>query len=122
VFIEVAFKEAVDYKNSTGLMETNESILFLNYPDYIKEMAQGAVIWQVNEVESTFSGGKFEQVLTLVGPSFDSGESASSGEGEAGGQAPSNQSNQANGDDDFETDVQTDELDQDPFSPDEGRG
>jgi len=76
VFIEVAFKEAVDYKNSTGLMEINESIFFLNYPQYIKDMTQGALIWEVAQVESTFASGKFEQVLSLIGTSFDTGESS----------------------------------------------
>jgi hypothetical protein len=74
VFIEVAFKEAVDYKHSTGLMEINENIFFLNYPQYIKDMAQGAVIWEVSQVDSTFASGKFEQVLTLIGTMFDTGE------------------------------------------------
>ena len=77
VFIEVAFKEAVDYKNSTGLMEINENIFFLNYPQYIKDMTQGAVIWEVTQVDSTFANGKFEQVLTLIGTMFDTGEPSS---------------------------------------------
>ncbi len=74
VFIEVAFKEAVDYKHSTGLMEINESIFFLNYPQYIKDMVQGALIWEVLKVHSTFSNGKFEQVLDLGGTQFDTAE------------------------------------------------
>jgi hypothetical protein len=74
IFIEVAFKEAVDYKNSTGLMQINENIFFLNYPQYIKDMTQGAVIWEVTDVISSFTGGRFEQTLTLVGPAFDTGE------------------------------------------------
>ena len=74
IFIEVAFKEAVDYKNSTGLMQINENIFFLNYPQYIKDMTQGAVIWEVTDVISSFAGGRFEQTLTLVGPAFDTGE------------------------------------------------
>lgn len=70
VFIEVAFKEAVDYKNSTGLMEINDNVFFINYPQYIKDMAQGAVIWTVTQVKSTFSTGTFTQILTLAGSTF----------------------------------------------------
>lgn len=91
VFIEIAFKEAVDYKNSTGLMEINENIFFLNYPDYIKEMANGAVIWEVTEVVSNFASGTFTQTLTLIGTAFDaggeptgSGSSGSSGSSDDG--------------------------------------
>jgi hypothetical protein len=70
VFIEVAFKEAVDYKNSTGLMEINDNVFFINYPQYIKDMAQGAVIWTVTQVKSTFNTGTFTQILTLAGSTF----------------------------------------------------
>jgi len=74
VFIEVLFKEAVDYKNSTGLMNINESIFFLNYPQYIKDMTQGALIWEVARVHTTMANGKFEQVLDLIGTQFDTAE------------------------------------------------
>jgi len=70
VFIEVALREAVDYNNENGLMDLNENILFMNYPPYIKEMSKGAIIYMVSDVMSTFVGGKFEQVLTLVQPTF----------------------------------------------------
>jgi len=121
VFIEVAFKEAVDYNNDTGLMDINEEILFLNYPQYIKDMAQGAVIWMVTEVESVFSQGKFEQTLTLVGPTFDMGEPGDSGSGTSQTQT---QQNQGSNDDDLETDVGADKLIDDPFAEDDpaGRG
>ena len=79
VFIEVAFKEAVDYNNGTGLMDINDNIFFLNYPDYIKEMANGAVIWEVTEVNSVFSSGSFTQTLSLIGTAFDAGGSPTPG-------------------------------------------
>lgn len=71
VFIEVAFKEAVDYNTKTGLMEINENIFFVNYPPYIKDIAKGAIVWAVASVQSTFASGRFEQVLQLIGPTFD---------------------------------------------------
>ena len=97
IFIEVAFKEAVDYKNSTGLMEINENIFFLNYPQYIKDMTQGAVIWEVSQVDSTFVSGKFEQTLTLIGTMFDTGEPSENATESASGStsAPSADDDQA---------------------------
>lgn len=77
VFIEVLFKEGVDYKNSDGLFQINESIFFLNYPQYIKDMTQGALIWEVARVHSTFANGRFEQVLDLMGTQFDTAEDIS---------------------------------------------
>lgn len=67
VFIEVAFKEAKDYDN--GIMTINEEFFMVNYPPYIKEMTDG-VIWKVNTVKNTFSGGVFTQDLQLVFPTF----------------------------------------------------
>ena len=70
VFIEVAFKEAVDYNDNTGTLMINEDLFFINYPPYIKEMTNGAIIWGVSNVQSTFSSGRFEQTLNLYAPSF----------------------------------------------------
>lgn len=112
VFIEVAFKEAVDYKNSTGLMEINENIFFLNYPQYIKDMTQGAVIWEVTQVDSSFASGKFEQTLTLVGTMFDTGEPEENATTPAGGTG-----NTASADDDLDTKA----LDSELFGDVEGR-
>lgn len=112
VFIEVAFKEAVDYKNSTGLMEINENIFFLNYPQYIKDMTQGAVIWEVTQVDSSFASGKFEQTLTLVGTMFDTGEPEENATTPAGGTGST-----ASADDDLDTKA----LDSELFGDVEGR-
>lgn len=114
VFIEVAFKEAVDYKNSTGLMEINENIFFLNYPQYIKDMTQGAVIWEVIQVDSIFVSGRFEQTLSLIGTMFDTGEPSENATETASG---SGSSSGTNSDDDFEKN-----LDAELFNDTEGRG
>lgn len=113
VFIEVAFKEAVDYKNSTGLMEINENIFFLNYPQYIKDMTQGAVIWEVSQVDSTFANGKFEQTLSLIGTMFDTGEPAENATTPSAGGTGSS----ASADDDSDTKA----LDNELFGDVEGR-
>jgi hypothetical protein len=63
VFIEIDFKEAVDYNLSTGTMDINESILFWNYPKEIQNLVKG-VSYMVREVQHTFSKGKFTQELT----------------------------------------------------------
>jgi hypothetical protein len=63
VFIEIDFKEAVDYNSQTGLMDINESILFWNYPKEIRNLVKG-VSYYVREVQHTFSKGKFTQELT----------------------------------------------------------
>lgn len=70
VFIEIDFKEAVDYSTDNGLMNINESILFLKYPPAVKKVIKG-VAFQVIEIESRFSGGKFTQVLTSRPTPFD---------------------------------------------------
>lgn len=62
VFIEMNFKEAVDYNNVNGLMKINDQITFWQYPQFIKNMVQG-VSFLVKWVESSFSKGKFTQVL-----------------------------------------------------------
>lgn len=65
VFVEIDFKEAVDYKNSTGLLNINDSILFWQYPPEIASQIKG-VSYMVQTVNSTFSGGKFVQDLDLI--------------------------------------------------------
>ena len=65
VFIEVDFKEAIDYDYNKGLLNINESIYFYNYPDSIKKLVKG-VSYQVNTADSHFSDGKFTQTLHLI--------------------------------------------------------
>lgn len=65
VFIEIDFKEAVDYKNSDGLMDINSSIYFWNYPPSVANKIKG-VSYMVIEIEHNFKGGKFEQTLNCT--------------------------------------------------------
>ena len=62
-FIEIDFKEPMDYDTDTGLMSINESILFWKYPDSVKDQIKG-IAYHVWDVTSTFIKGKFEQILT----------------------------------------------------------
>lgn len=62
VFIEIDFKEAVDYTSQTGTMKINDSILFWKYPDSISKKIKG-VSYFVISCTSTFSNGMFKQVL-----------------------------------------------------------
>ena len=63
VFIEIDFKEAVDYTSTTGTLNINDSIQFLKYPPSISKKIKGVsyLLWQV---DSKFSGGAFTQKLT----------------------------------------------------------
>ena len=63
VFIEIDFNEAVDYKEDTGTLNINESILFWKYPENISKIVKG-VSYRVRDVTSIFSNGKFTQTIT----------------------------------------------------------
>ena len=66
VFIEINFKEPIDYQNKDGLLSINESILFWKYPPAVtKEINSrgGGVSYKLTTCTSTFSKGKFEQEL-----------------------------------------------------------
>ena len=65
VYIEIDFKEAVDYTSETGTLNINESILFYKYPENISKKIKG-VSYTLTDVESTFSGGTFKQKLTAA--------------------------------------------------------
>lgn len=74
VFVEVDFKEAVDYTSSGGLnpdgktyqqpgtLKINDSILFWKYPGTVSPKIKG-VSYFVTSCTSTFSNGMFKQVL-----------------------------------------------------------
>lgn len=62
VFIEIDFKEGVDYNTNTGLYDINSSVLFWRYPENVSKVIQG-VSYHVIKVTSSFSNGKFTQVL-----------------------------------------------------------
>jgi len=66
VFIEIDFKEPVDYDNNNGQLSINESIYFWKYPADVQKDIQrrgGGVSYTVKTVTSTFSKGKFIQDL-----------------------------------------------------------
>ena len=65
VFIEIDFKEAVDYKNSDGLLSINSSIYFWNYPAAVANKIKG-VSYMILDIEHNFKGGKFEQLLNCT--------------------------------------------------------
>lgn len=71
VFIEINFKEAVDYddKRKTGTLNVNDKILFVRYPKDIADKVQG-IVFQVRQVNSTFSKGKFTQEIEANVPTF----------------------------------------------------
>lgn len=62
VFIEIDFKEAVDYKNSEGLLSINDSIRFWAYPKSVSKLVKG-VSYRVNRVDSRFANGVFTQII-----------------------------------------------------------
>ena len=67
VFVEVDFKEAIDYDHRTGIMSVNDKLMFFDYPEEYKtgpNKIQG-IAFTVLDVESSFRGGKFEQTLKL---------------------------------------------------------
>jgi hypothetical protein len=61
VFIQINFKEGVDYKNEDGLMSINESLLFWKYPKSVKNVK--GIHYLLISVDSDFSRGKFTQQL-----------------------------------------------------------
>jgi hypothetical protein len=64
VFIEINFKEPLDYNNNTGVQDVNDRIKFWNYPKHIQrdiDSRGGGVSYMVVMIVSTFSGGKFIQ-------------------------------------------------------------
>jgi hypothetical protein len=65
VFIEINFKEALDYEHSTGTLKINDDLLFWDYPPEIKKKVQG-VSYRVINIVHTFRNGKFTQELTCA--------------------------------------------------------
>ena len=72
VFIEVNFKEGVDYNHDSGLMDINKNIMFWKYPASVQKSIDsrgGGVCFMVNSAVSTFSKGSFTQDLEcIIGP------------------------------------------------------
>lgn len=89
VFIEINFKEPQDYKNSTGLLSINESILFWKYPASVQkdiDSRGGGVSYMVLSCNSSFSKGSFTQELVANINTFDN---ASSDDAKSGAGRPS---------------------------------
>jgi len=83
VFIEIDFKEAIDYNGETGVMDLNDSILFFRYPAELEKVIKG-VSYKIITIDSTFAEGKFTQQLSCAINTFaDPEEEATTGE-EAG--------------------------------------
>jgi hypothetical protein len=83
VFIEIDFKEAVDYTSQTGTLSINDSILFWEYPENISKKIKG-VSYMLLQVDSKFSGGAFTQKLDCMINAFpDPADPATEGAREA---------------------------------------
>jgi hypothetical protein len=65
VFIEIDFKEAVDYTSQTGTMSINDSIQFWKYPESISSKIKG-VSYMLNRCVSKFRNGTFTQDLSAT--------------------------------------------------------
>lgn len=76
VFVEIGFKEGVDYQDATGLLNINDNILFLQYPDYIQKICENRIIYMVAQIDSQFNRGKFTQTLSLIQPYFPGSKTA----------------------------------------------
>jgi hypothetical protein len=83
VFIEIDFKEAIDYNGETGVMDLNESILFFRYPSALENTIKG-VSYKIITIDSTFSEGKFTQELSCAINTFADPEPESTSGDEAG--------------------------------------
>ena len=64
VFVEIDFKEAVDYDDTKGVMTVNDKILFNKYPPAVAKVAKG-VIYLVVKVKNEFRNGTFQQTLDM---------------------------------------------------------
>lgn len=63
VFIEIDFKEAVDYDTEKGYLSINDRILFWQYP---KDIPIQGVSYRVIDVMSSFQNGTFKQTLNCI--------------------------------------------------------
>jgi hypothetical protein len=85
VFIEIDFKEGIDYNNEKGTMDLNDAIAFWvdknKLPADIKDKVNG-IVYMVINVVSTFSKGKFTQELELRTMNFPQSDNADATAGE----------------------------------------
>ena len=98
VFIEIDFKEAIDYNGETGVMDLNDSILFFRYPAEMEEKIKG-VSYKIITIDSTFSEGKFTQDISAVINTFaDPEEEATTGEQAGAQEEAANENNEGTND------------------------
>lgn len=64
VFIEIDFKEAIDYDTNKGFMDINPSIRFWDYPNELASKIKG-VSYQLQNVTHLFANGKYTQTLEM---------------------------------------------------------
>lgn len=93
IFIEIDFKEGVDYGVSTGLMSINDKILFWQYPP---EVSIKGISYKVHTVTSTFQNGSFKQLLECNINSFANTEEIVSAANAASSEAASRAQTQQN--------------------------
>jgi len=81
VFVEIDFKEGVDYDHNVGLLTLNETITFwqdyTRLPKNLREQIKG-ISFMVIDVDSMFSKGKFTQTLSLTINTFPQADKAQS--------------------------------------------
>lgn len=65
VFVEINFYEGVDYDSNKGTMLINDKIKFNVYPADLDKLIKG-VVYNVIQVDSMFSKGKFTQDLVML--------------------------------------------------------
>ncbi len=75
VFLEIGFKEPVDYDHNVGTLTINNNIIFWQYPEDVRKLLQGRISYRVITVTSTFKSGKFTQVLDLIINTFPNAQS-----------------------------------------------
>lgn len=101
VFIEIDFKEAVDYSTSEfvdlvngegirgapGTLAINDSILFWDYPPGARDVIKG-ISYEVISVQSVFRNGAFTQNIDAIINDFGTGAASTEGgrEGPTGGE------------------------------------
>jgi hypothetical protein len=65
-FIEIGFKEAVDYDLSTGSLSINDKILFWPFDDATLAKLKNYVPYRVYGVTNTFMNGSFKQMIEMT--------------------------------------------------------
>lgn len=115
VYVEIEFNMGEDYVHDEGLLDVDANQTVLFYPPEIqKKLNSKGIIYLIASVDSSFSKGKFEQVLELRIPPITDlilpDENESNAERERLNRS-GNQTNQNSSSDVREEQVNTDEID-----------